>query len=54
VGSQEISKGIVRFAILIDKNNLEEAIKISTIADRIDKVRSHRISSEKKNYPRNS
>jgi hypothetical protein len=48
VGSQEISKGIVRFAILIDKNNLEEAIKISTIADRIDKVRSHRLSSEKK------
>ena len=48
VGSQEISKGIVRFSILIDKNNLDEAIETSVIANRIDKVRSHRLLSDKK------
>jgi hypothetical protein len=48
VGSQEISKGIVRFSILIDNNNLDEAIEISAIADRVEKVRNHRLSSDKK------
>ena len=48
VGSQEISKGIVRYSILIDKSHIDEALNISTIAARIEKVRSHRLASDKK------
>jgi hypothetical protein len=48
VGSQEISKGIVRFSLLIDKENLDEAVENSAIAERVEKVKNHRLLSEKK------
>lgn len=48
VGSQEISKGIVRYSLLINEEDLDEVVAIRAIADRLERVRKHRLSSDKK------
>ncbi len=48
VGSQEISKGIVRYVLLIQDDDLEIASRIPGIANRIRKVAQCRLDSDKK------
>jgi len=48
VGAQEISKGIVRYALLIDDKDLDKALEISDLKARIDRVREAREASDKK------
>ncbi len=47
VGAQEISKGIVRFALLIGDEDLSDAIQIAQIKERIDAVEKARLNSTK-------
>ena len=49
VGSQEISKGIVRYCLLIPDNHLDEALNVPGISERIGKVRECRLDSKKVN-----
>ena len=45
VGSSDFVRGNKRFCLWIDSENLEEAKNIRVIADRIEKVKIHRINS---------
>lgn len=47
IGSDEFVKGHKRFCLWIDGNNEENATKIPQIAERIDKVKIHRINSKR-------
>lgn len=48
VGSFELIRGVNRYCIWIDDENIEEAAKIQSISERIDKVRMFRLKSSKK------
>ena len=47
IGSQEISKGIVRYSLLIDDDEVDEALAIPEIAVKVQKVRDARLNSTK-------
>jgi hypothetical protein len=47
IGSQEISKGIVRYALLIPDQELSRALEISEIARRVEGVKQARLDSIK-------
>jgi len=47
VGAQEISKGIVRYTLLISDEDLEAAMTISGIAERVRRVKDIRLKSTK-------
>ncbi|WP_313026215.1 class I SAM-dependent DNA methyltransferase [Pseudomonas lopnurensis] len=49
VGAQEISKGIVRYSLLISDEGLGDALKIKPIQQRIECVRDARLNSTKGN-----
>ena len=44
VGSNELLEGITRWCIWIEDNDLEDAIKIPLLNERIEKVRTHRLN----------
>ena len=46
-GSQEFTKGIERWCIWIDDRDLDDALKIQPIADRIKAVRENRLNSDR-------
>lgn len=47
-GSQEVTKGVLRFCIWIDDERLEEALQVPEIKERISKVRDFRLKSTDK------
>ncbi|HIK13237.1 MAG TPA: class I SAM-dependent DNA methyltransferase [Oscillatoriaceae cyanobacterium M33_DOE_052] len=47
LGSSEVIRGLQRYCIWIEKDNLQEALQIESIAQRIEKVRQMRINSKK-------
>lgn len=48
VGAQEISKGIVRYALFISDDRLEDALEIDDIRERVEAVRLTRLASDKR------
>ena len=48
IGSKEYIDGLQRFCLWIDENNIERAMQIDNISERVDKVRRFRLQSKKK------
>ena len=49
VGAQEISKGLVRYSLLISDDDLNDALQIESINRRVEAVREARLNSTKEN-----
>lgn len=49
VGAQEISKGLVRYSLLISDDALSDALQIESVKKRVEAVRESRIKSKKDN-----
>ena len=51
IGASEFIKGVKRWCIYINDQQLEEALKIKVISDRLEKVKSHRAKKDWKTWP---